>query len=58
LDDGVIQWQMSSQTPGRDQVNPTSQIEFESSRLLVAAADEQSPPEDFVRDFVLRMGPR
>ena len=50
LDNGVVQRQIFSEMSGRDQVNPASLIELERRCLLVAAADEESPLEDFVRD--------
>jgi len=58
LNNGVGQRQMFPQTSGRDQVNPPTLVELERSCLLIAAADEESPLEDFVREFVLRVGPR
>ena len=57
LDDGVVQRQILPEMPGRDEVYPATLIKLERRCQFAAAADEKSPLEDFVRDFLLRMRP-
>jgi hypothetical protein len=43
--------------PGRDQVYPAALIALERRCQLAATADEESPLEDFARNFLLRVRP-